>query len=852
MQDILRCPRCSTDNPLTNQFCKQCGASLADAPMAEPPREDPGFVQDGVWHRNPAEFVRRVRVGEMGSHLFGKGVEVPRGSVGVVVVDDEIREILSPGFQIAVGVMDRLVGLFTNKAARTDVYLIDLRPVPVPFMFEARAGSVVTKYELVVEARVLSRDKAGMLLFLEQAVGNRENLTSKAVYDLLRPMVQATVQPMLSRAAQEPVDIRTLEAVILATLENQVTRRVGMALTVHLAPSATVASFDLRLGGIPAPQTKPCVACGKALPSTKKFCTTCGSEQPVMTQPSRSCGTCGALVRLDKKFCTTCGAAFDMQTGGQAPLFTPDGHQVELDLVVRVEGMVDSELRDQIATVVESAVSGSLRNLPYSQLSTAEGFRSLEQRATDAVQSSLRTMGLSVLDITVLDLRSKSGEWLLGARAELDRALKEADLGREWMEVELKNLDLKATTLDLVLRSQRIERDHLFAEDRTVLDDRQRRQELLDRERELDVADASRTAQTEVALDGARRHRERAVATEDHVDRLASSAREQEAVVQVSEFNRENEAGALRHEQAIGRERAQGHRVEERVQARHELDLEHEVAQHDAAMAREAIALESDRKRKEADDRSYSGRSDVEVEAFRVRTTGEAELFVVQGKQNLELTAEEKRQALQVQKLRAMAELDAKIREDELREQRQKQDSDLKMREVMKGLSPEQMLAMQASGQGGEAMSQALAEKFKAETAASASTSEKVQELYERMLVEQKTAAQVALQSQAHAMDLLGGVTTAAVGGQRAAEAARQIAQQESSGQVVAMAGQTMDRMANVMSAGGGGSRAARVQTAAAAASRPERPKSAPRICPSCDHTVEPDDRVCGECGAKL
>jgi len=58
-----------------------------------------------------------------------------------VLVDGLVERILPPGEQTSVTLFERIAAFFTRRDDRTALYLIDLRPVPVPFAVQVRPGS---------------------------------------------------------------------------------------------------------------------------------------------------------------------------------------------------------------------------------------------------------------------------------------------------------------------------------------------------------------------------------------------------------------------------------------------------------------------------------------------------------------------------------------------------------------------------------------------------------------------------------------------------------------------------------------------------------------------------------------
>jgi hypothetical protein len=860
MAESILCPKCGRQNALGKKFCGECGESLKGAAWAPPEQEDVGFVHGGVWQRPATEFLRRVRPEEMSSQLGRQQLEVPRGSVAVLVRDGKIDEVLSPGKQTAVGWLDRVVNLFNDKVARTEFYLLDVRPLPIPFQVDARSatGEALTRLQVLVELRLRRDDHGGLLSFLDRfATG--DSVSQRTLYDALRPSVESAIAPHLASLASASGDLRAVEAAMADELRRSSLGAIGMELSVRITALSSSVSVDLSLGGAPAPAKKSCVSCRVELPSTTKFCKACGAQQPIQGSPNRTCAACSHEVPPNKKFCTKCGATFVERAPESEGLFTKDGQQVELDVVLRAEGDRAAATKDRIGPKVASAAAKHLRRFDFAALATAEGFAALEKAILEDVHEALRTLGLSVTDISVLDLRSKGGQWLLEGRAELEQARNEIALGRDWLAVEEQNLELQTLGFDLALRNQRAERDHQFHQRQDELAERRRQQGLEDEHASLDVADARREAQRAVGLDAAGRTRDRAIAAEDQADALTDGQRAQERTRQQAGFDRENETAA----------------------AEHEMSMERKVADHDAALSRQAAQLGSEKSRLDTDDRAYAARSGIDTDAYAVRTRGQADVEVARSKQDLELDGEARRRAMRRDDQQQQLEMLAKMNEMERAEQREKaeqerlaakqeQDHALAMREQLKGLSTDQMLAMQASGQGGEAIAAALAEKFKADAAGGAAMTSMQKEMYERMLAERSAASQQTLAQQAamqaqmmqmfqmmqaqsaQQMQVMGNVATAAVGGQRESEAARQAAVASGAQGSVHMAERAMDGMARVAAASAGAPHVAMPAAPRPPEPPPEAPKAAPKAAPKCGGcgaAMEPGDKFCGECG---
>jgi hypothetical protein len=780
-----------------------------------PPVEEAGFISNGEWYRPPGEFIRRVRQEDMRSNLLGgRSIRVPRGSVGVLFDGNEILEVVRPGNDITIGVLTRIwdrlkqLGMLTaGTTTQTDLYLIDVRPVPVPFTVELTGSTgVSTKVEVLVEASVRPDDRAGMKRLLDSELLEQEALTARGLYDFLSPRVQKSMRQLLATHADgiSADECAEIEAQLRDELQRQIADAYGLALAVRVTPLAEMIALDIHLGLAPAPAIKQCKSCKRELRSTAKFCPSCGTEQPAQQMPSRTCPSCGYSVTAGKKFCSNCRHEFEELTPEQEALFTRDGQQVELDILARVSGGRADETRQKrgLQRALAAAAGGFLRERDYTDIRTPDGFRTFEQAMNPILVQAISAYGMVLVDVAILDIRSKQGEWELKARAELEQARKEALIGREWLEVEGQNLDLKAISLELALRQRQLELDDVFNRDMAELADRERRQEIADRQAVMDVADTRREVTTSLAQEAAVRELDRTRSAEAHADTVTATGREHELM---------------------------------NARAEHEMALETKVADHDAELARKAMALESEKSRRVTDDRMYDRKAerDLEIDTTKKR-------------QEIELDTERQREAMKLEKLQAMAEIEARMTAQDNEHERQ-------MREMLKGLSTDEILAMQAKGD--EAVAAALAEKFRAEGVAA----EKTEAMYERLLADRDVKDQQLAGMMQQFMQSMQSTTLAAMGAKAEAAAVAQEAIRAKADQAVAMSEKTMGAMSNVAAAAAGGAAVARVHPPASPYTAPRtvspeepRAKSATTpTCTSCGEPLEPPYSFCGACGTR-
>jgi len=501
----VHCPSCNTMNALGQRFCTRCGGSLElagwDATAASP-----GAVIDGVWQRGNDELIRRVDPEAARQFLGTRTVRVPAGTVGVVLVDGVIERVLPPGERTTLGLFERVANFFLRRE-RTAFYLVDQRPFPVPFVVRTRANAAgqVVKSQVLVTFTLPRGDRQALASFIANVLGDRPAFSTGDLYNLLRPEVARVAQDTIERAAASgDISYPDAEAAIRRALADVVGPRYGLAVDATLAPLTAIATLTFHLGTGTAPKVRPCTSCKSELPASLRFCDKCGAKQPSVVDSAEP-------------------------PTAESPLFTSDGQQVELDLVVRVQGIHDDGKPTRIAPALVGAAAAHLRNITFTALTSPGGFAALEQALVGVVTEALHSFGLQLVAIAVVDARSKTGQWVLSARADLDRATEDIKLGLSWLEHRDTELDLEQLTLTRILRQQQQQRDQAFARDEAGMTDRERRDALGSRGAALEVASAQRDATTRATkdtLEHERQRRDLAAATELRTSRLEAELAE--------------------------------------------------------------------------------------------------------------------------------------------------------------------------------------------------------------------------------------------------------------------------------------------------------------------------------------
>ena len=716
----VQCPVCSTLQAIGNRYCNSCGAETAGAPSAGGPAA--GAVIGGVWERSASEFIRRVDPEDARSFLGSRVVVVPTGTVGVVMVDGVVERILPPGQQTTLGLFERVANFFTGRGARTAFYLVDQRPIPIAFAVATRpsAAGHSVETQVLVSFSLQRGNRDGIAAFIANVVGDRAGYAASDLFSALRPDVTRTATAVLERlAAAGEVRYAEAEGAIRDELTRSLGARYGLGIDVSVAPLTATASLDFHLGTGQAPRVRTCRSCNTELPATMKVCDHCGERQLTLLSPDRRCASCSANVPEGNKFCDGCGKPFVAPPASASPLFTADGEQVELDLVVRVRGQSQDFSAERIAPALVGGAAAHLRGVALARCSTAAGFAAMEEAMQGSAQVALESFGLTLVSLSVVDIRSKTGQWLLGARADLSRAQKDIELGREWLAQREGEVDLQGLAFGQALRAQRGEREaklgqlalelEVAARERTLrsedgltraqaeLADRQRRQGLADGAATLDVNDARRSAARDIDI-------------KDAEQRAADAER------------------ARRHDKELD-------------ELRHGMSKEDAVFTHEAGITRSALELEKEKRRQELGLDSERARQQADDAAFAARAKNDVGFEDHERRKRLDIELAATAEQQQIAKLAAMAEL-------AMKGTAQEQAHEKAMRESLKGLSEREMIAAQASALaksegGGAAWAQALGSQGAVE--AEARHARELRELVEKQAATQHAASQAEL-----------------------------------------------------------------------------------------------------------
>lgn len=621
------CPSCGTDVKPGAKFCTQCGHKFN---QSGDNFHQEGFVRDGEWSKGEGEFVKRIRIKDMKQGFLksfgGKSIKVPAGSICVVTENGTIKEVFPAGHQQMIGTLEGAIQGVANfvgsifgfsSESTEEFFLIDKKPLPFITTASIRNGNSVQDWQVRMQAQIKTQPEA-LNIFLQSLVKDQDTLNAQAIHGLLKSRVIQEAQKALS----QDMTVEQAEQSIKKHVEPMLAQ-YGMAFGVSLSLSGTTTSLDLHLGQNVIPDLVNCInsSCSAELPKVTKFCTTCGCAQP--------------------------SRAEDQATGEQRPLTTKDGEHAELDIVLQFYGAGNLKPGiNQIVDSISSVASRIISHVTYEELLSKEIFAKISDEAKTDIHKIAQTLGLRLTEITVLDVRSKSREWEMSTRADINRMKKELELNKEWLEVDGMKLDLEAEALKLVVQGAQMRSEHEFQmfrmereqelkrleyeleanrrQDEAVLNDQELRQDFRDRTSTLNIADAARASNEQIQVDQHQRTANRHMRDQDHIDRTA-------AFTQDTEFSRQ--------QQNVARE-------DEVAQLNHEMHMENQTVDHDLGIQRRTMQFQSEANRLQTDDEDYAQRSQIE-----------RDLYQQGAQQNLRHGDQRFQQDLELEQLRAKQEM---------------------------------------------------------------------------------------------------------------------------------------------------------------------------------------------------
>lgn len=553
-----------------------------------------------------------------------------------------------------------------------------------------------------------------------------------------------------------------------------------------------------------------------------------------------ACPSCHATYTTKVKFCEHCGhdmSATSLWVNKQKSLLSKEGESITLrlslmrDLTNPNSGIPFSD--GLIALTVITELEPLIRRTSLDQM-LDQGFLkvltdSLNQRLPADWQNFVR-------DFEVIDLRTTKEDWLFRTDALIAEQLRFIEADQRGLAVGEAEINLEEVKLALAMRQVRMRDDERLT---------RKRQEY-------------ETARKNAELDANQEVSEHALQTQTELkkDQLDTQAYSERSVME-------------RQRMASDRQTTDMLRQNEQADVDHDMSLEKKVAGHDIGLREMQADAQSRQTRRDVDDKSYGNRTsvddqtyareqDLRIQAESKQKLGNIDEDLQDRKVNRDQSVQDRDQNRQIEKLRAMAELEAKMAEQdqkhELTKTKQEQEHELAKRENMKNLSAAQMLAIQAAelanaGGGAAAAdivkaiadSQAAAEKAKAEAAGTGIK----EEMYERMLKMQMESTQATIAAHQGAAAMAQSVNEKAMEQMAKVSGAATSQSLEGYKSAAEIAQSTNEKSMDSM---------AKVATATASRKAPnekDEPEKYKCINPSCNMIFDKKVKFCSECQTK-
>ena len=317
------------------------------------------------------------------------------------------------------------------------------------------------------------------------------------------------------------------------------------------------------------------------------------------------------------------------------------------------EAVVDKIDNDKVVEEVIKYLGPELRKYDVPSLMRSSMLIQLSNYLNDKL---LRDWRGYVTEFFVVDLRTTEQEWFFNTEALLAEQLRLVAEDKKNLAIEESELELKESAFQLMMR-------RIGQQDSEELTRRRLELEKKAKAAELELAEHALQVQTALSKDG--------ITDEAAKQKLA---REKDEMLRNRDFLREE---------------TKGDREDEVSQINHEITLEKTAAQHDIDLGDMAGEAKSRASRRDISDESF-----VEDEAIRLAAKREEQLG------NIKEDLEDRQGKRQIDKLRAMAEMEAAISaQDNAHELNKTKEENALARDkidAMKGLTAAEMLAMQA------------------------------------------------------------------------------------------------------------------------------------------------------------
>lgn len=425
-----------------------------------------------------------------------------------------------------------------------------------------------------------------------------------------------------------------------------------------------------------------------------------------------NCNQCDESYTSKVKFCEVCGANMDSADWGGSTqmLQSASGEVIVLKISLLSDKENDYYSDEQVASMVISVLDSVVRKIETAQVTESSKLEFLSEALNKALVNSFDGI---LSKFSVIDIRTAGQEWFFKTEALIAEELRKIDTQQRSLAVDERALDFNEAAFALAMRSAG-QRD----------DQRRKEFQLRTQTVEIEIDELTLETRTQLRKEGI-----------DHGAEGERLEREKEKLKREREFQREV-ASENRADQV---EQTNFDRTGELDQAQHEIKLEKTVAQHDIELADLTGEAQSRARRRDIGDTSFETEEQIRLKAAERTQLG-----------NIEEDLQDRQNQRQVDKMRAMAEMEANMA---------KQDHEFQLAKVntMKTMDAAQILAAQAAELVKEGGSGAAADIVKsiAQSQADSAGSSIKDDLYKQLIQAKDDGAKLALDAQKTAIEAL-------------------------------------------------------------------------------------------------
>ena len=352
-----------------------------------------------------------------------------------------------------------------------------------------------------------------------------------------------------------------------------------------------------------------------------------------------TCSGCNSQYFSPLKFCEVCGQDLSGSLIPSASFLQAENKEeitIRLRYTQDIEDSVVTKTPEEISEAVVILLGPILRRRTVASLMDAAALEELEKALNADLVKQFQGY---ISDFKIIDIRTASEDWFFRTDALVQEELRKIESDKQFLAVDGAQIDLQELAFAMRMRSIR----------QGNSEELQKRKAALETEVEI------HELETRVDL------RKEGIDDQAEQERLE---REKVKMLRDREFNREQ---------------AKGDREDEHSTVDHTMGLEKKVATHDIDLADMTGEAQSRANRRETSDDIFKKEEEIRLEAEKAQKLG-----------HIEQDLQDREHQRQVDKLKAMTEMEANMA---------KQDADFELAKVdgMKSMDAQQILAMQAA-----------------------------------------------------------------------------------------------------------------------------------------------------------